>query len=276
LTSTGALAADADIARAVNALRSPRSPCLAAPGLKQLVRRPSLDRAAAQMLGGAPFEDSVWQVGYRPDTVKGFYFSGSADSAVLQRLLATAYCPSITDPELVDIGVYQREMSTWLLMAKHFAPAAGLDAGELAVRLLTLANQVRAESRRCGDQIFRRTGPVTWNEALERAAREHAQDMASSNYFGHDALDGTTPSQRIKRAGYVSLATGENIAAGQMTAEQAMEDWVKSPGHCAILMDPEFTEMGVALATNAKSKHGAYWAQEFGAPRPLVRRKDRG
>ena len=152
--------------------------------------------------------------------------------------------------------------------------AATLDRGAMGQRILALVNRARAESRRCGKVLFRRAGPVYWNEALTQAALNHSEDMAHHDYVNHHALDGSTPSQRIKRAGYAPLVTGENIAAGQMTPEEAMSDWIRSPAHCAILMDPEFTEMGVALATRARSRHGAYWTQLFGTPR--ARRKDRG
>ena len=41
----------------------------------------------------------------------------------------------------------------------------------------------------------------------------------------------------------------------------------KSPPHCANLMNPVFTEMGVAYAVDAKSAMGVYWTQSFGTPR---------
>jgi uncharacterized protein YkwD len=61
--------------------------------------------------------------------------------------------------------------------------------------------------------------------------------------------------------------TGENIAAGLMKPEEAMAAWVKSPDHCANLMNPAFTEMGVAFAVDSRSDMGVYWTQAFGAPR---------
>jgi uncharacterized protein YkwD len=60
---------------------------------------------------------------------------------------------------------------------------------------------------------------------------------------------------------------GENIAAGQRSPEDAVAGWIKSPDHCANLMNPVFTEMGAALAVNARSELGMYWTQEFGKPR---------
>jgi len=91
--------------------------------------------------------------------------------------------------------------------------------------------------------------------------------MARHNYFSHSGRDGSNPWDRIERAGYKWRSSGENIAAGQRNAEEAVAGWIKSPGHCANLMDPGFTEMGAAVAVNSRSEMGRYWAQEFGTPR---------
>ena len=60
---------------------------------------------------------------------------------------------------------------------------------------------------------------------------------------------------------------GENVATGQSTSEQVVAEWLDSPRHCANIMDGDFTEMGVAVASNAG---GVFWAQVFGAPQPSV------
>ena len=44
-------------------------------------------------------------------------------------------------------------------------------------------------------------------------------------------------------------------------------DWIKSPSHCANLMNPAYTEMGAAFAVNARSEMGVYWTQVFGTRR---------
>jgi uncharacterized protein YkwD len=67
--------------------------------------------------------------------------------------------------------------------------------------------------------------------------------------------------------GYQYRSTGENIAAGQTTPEDAMAAWLKSPEHCANLMEPAFTDMGVAYAVDPNSDMGVYWTQTFGRPR---------
>ena len=79
--------------------------------------------------------------------------------------------------------------------------------------------------------------------------------------------DGSDPAQRVQRAGYKYRSTAENIAAGQMKAVDAVADWIESPAHCANLMNPAFTDMGVAFSVERGSEMGVYWTQEFGARR---------
>jgi len=54
------------------------------------------------------------------------------------------------------------------------------------------------------------------------------------------------PLDRAKAAGYRGRQIGENIAAGQSSPNKAMASWLASPGHCANLMNPMFTQVGAA------------------------------
>jgi uncharacterized protein YkwD len=254
----------AEVADLLNHMRSAR--CAGQAGLQQFVRRPELDRAAAMALAGAPLAESIKAAGYQSVPVKGISLSGSTDRAALETLLANGYCPYIVDPGMVDMGVHQQGSTTWVLLAGEFAPARGMDEISLATRMLVLVNEARARGRNCGAQFFPAARPVVWNAVLARAARAHSEDMARNNYFGHNSRDGASPSDRVVRAGYDFRGTAENIAAGQMTPEAVMAGWISSPGHCANLMDAEYTDMGAALASNRSSQMGAYWTQVFGAP----------
>ena len=91
--------------------------------------------------------------------------------------------------------------------------------------------------------------------------------MAQYNYFSHQGRDGSSAADRLTRAGYVWKAVGENIAAGPTTPETAVDDWLRSPQHCATLMAPQFREMGVAYSVNRASESGIYWVQLFGLRR---------
>ncbi len=90
--------------------------------------------------------------------------------------------------------------------------------------------------------------------------------MHAKNYFAHNSQDGRTPTQRMQAAGYspngcsCSYAYGENLARGQRTPEEAMEDWMNSPGHRRNILSNRFDEIGIGISGN-------YWVQDFGAIR---------
>ena len=90
--------------------------------------------------------------------------------------------------------------------------------------------------------------------------------MAEHEYFDHTDRRGRGVPERARELGYRWRAIGENIAAGQGDEAAAVAGWVTSPGHCANLMDPGFTEMGAAYAVNGASRGKIYWTQVLGTP----------
>ena len=134
-----------------------------------------------------------------------------------------------------------------------------------AQRVFDLTNAARTQARTCGTTAYAAAPALTYNSLLERAAQDHAADMASKNYFSHTSLDGRKFSQRITNAGYGWRTAGENIAAGYDTPEALVQGWLQSPGHCANIMNPAFKEIGVGYSYGAASSYGHYWGQDFGA-----------
>ncbi|HBZ05376.1 MAG TPA: CAP domain-containing protein, partial [Massilia sp.] len=100
-----------------------------------------------------------------------------------------------------------------------------------------------------------------------QAAREHSSDMAAHRRFSHRGSDDSEVAQRATRVGYRWRHIGENIAAGQTSAQEAVAGWLESPGHCANLMNPDFSEMGAGYAISRARMPGfAYWTQVFAMP----------
>ena len=132
--------------------------------------------------------------------------------------------------------------------------------------VLTLINAARSQPRRCGTQAFAASPPLAPSATLARVARAHADDMAQRGYFDHTGADGSSPPERVTQGGYAWSIAGENLALGRMTAREAVDGWLASPGHCANIMDPRFTETGVALATGRARDRPTYWVQTFAAP----------
>jgi uncharacterized protein YkwD len=165
----------------------------------------------------------------------------------------------------VKIGIETRGDNVWVVFAAPFQADALKNESRVSARVLQLANEARSRPRRCGSKSFPAAPPLTLESHLTRAAREHARDMARHNMLEHTGSDGSRPDQRVTRAGYKWRTTGENIASGPTTPEEVMAGWLASPGHCENLMNPRFTEMGVAWVVDPKSESGVYWAQVFGA-----------
>ena len=57
----------------------------------------------------------------------------------------------------------------------------------------------------------------------------------------------------------------QNIAAALDRPRQIVEGWLANPGHCANLMNPQFTEAGAAYAVDPQSDAGIHWVAFFGA-----------
>lgn len=133
--------------------------------------------------------------------------------------------------------------------------------------MLEAVNVFRGEARQCGSQLFQAVSPMSWNCELKTAALNHSRDMANKNFFGHQGSDGSSAGDRMSAAGYVWSAWGENVAAGYYSVSSVMQGWIGSPGHCANLMNPNFTNLGAAKFSNPDSNYNVYWTQVFGRPR---------
>lgn len=70
--------------------------------------------------------------------------------------------------------------------------------------------------------------------------------------------------QRAQAAGFEGGFVGENIAAGQVSPQAVVQDWVESPGHCVNLMNPRYRYIGVGYVHQDGDRYGHYWVQNFG------------
>lgn len=118
-----------------------------------------------------------------------------------------------------------------------------------AARAVELVNRHRADAG---------CAPLAVDRRLVEAAQLHSEDMAVRGYLSHTTPEGVPFDERIRRAGYPTPAA-ENIARGPHSAERVVAMWMASPGHRANILNCEFTETGVGVATD-----GWYWTQTFG------------
>ncbi|KPX59099.1 hypothetical protein ALQ57_04941 [Pseudomonas amygdali pv. hibisci] len=210
--------------------------------------------------------DALKASGYQAVTVRTIRLAGAQSAGEAFGMLEKRYCGALLDPQYADIGI-TRERGDWrVVLAKPLIDESLEDARSAGRILLAQVNAARAKPRMCGKQPFPSARPLSWNTTLETAAQGHSQSMASENYFTHRGFDNDSPADRARAAGYGGRQIGENIAAGQSTVSKAMASWLASPGHCANLMNPMFTEVGAAYATATNADYGVYWTMLFGAP----------
>jgi uncharacterized protein YkwD len=258
----------ADLYGEIGRLRAGEGRCTSAVRLAPLRRQAALEQAARDLARGDTLEHSVAAAGYRPTRTSFFSISGEGVGKRAAQLLADrGDCRQLMDTAMTEVGIYVDSGELRVVLAAPFAPAVGESEQAAGQRVLDLINQARATPRVCGNRKYNAARPLRWNDRLAAASLAHAEDMARGNYFSHTGRDGSNPAQRVERAGYRYRSIGENIAGGQLKPEDAVAGWLKSPPHCANLMNGAYSEMGVAYAVNSKSEMGVYWAQEFGAPR---------
>lgn len=124
-----------------------------------------------------------------------------------------------------------------------------------------LLNRLRADGYTCpnGQSYAPNPEPLQFDCRLWRAAQLHSQDMADSGYFSHYSQDGRSPWDRSEAQGI--SANGENIAAGFASAQDTLEQWKNSDGHCRNMMKPNHKLFAVGYAFNGDSRYRHYWTQ---------------
>jgi uncharacterized protein YkwD len=251
--------------RALNDLRQRGCDGRPAPA-KALRENARLSNAAARIASGSKLDSALQAADYRATRAAQITLSGYSSNAALAQGAIAASCSEMSQDDLSEVGFYQRGTQTWVVLAVPFSPPVEAQEGDAQAQVLALVNEARARARRCGSESFSAARPLRFSATLQSISAAHAADMARHSYFEHTGRDGSRVSDRASRAGYPWRAIGENIASGQTTADIAVQGWLKSPGHCANIMSPDFSEMGAAFAVNPKSSAGIYWVQVFGTP----------
>jgi uncharacterized protein YkwD len=227
---------------------------------------PRLSAAAGRVAEGAPLANALKAASYRSPRTTLISLSGYAGAPAIAQGAANHACQTVMDAEFQEMGFFAKGPQVWIVLATPFLPPLAADKEQIEARVLYLVNQARSQARHCGSEALAAAQPVRLNARLHSASAAHAEDMARYSYFSHTGRDGFHVSERANRTGYVWRAIGENIASGQMNADVAVQGWLKSPTHCANLMMPSYTEMGLAFAVNPQSDGGVYWVQVFGLP----------
>lgn len=199
--------------------------------------------------------------------------------AIVLVLPATLLAPHSAASATADTDVYtvQPGDSLWKISVKYqvglseiisanpqFAnPNLIYPGDKVTVPLFSATKSVEEEVVRLVNVERAKNGlkPLTANWQLARVARYKSVDMRDKGYFSHTSPTYGSPFDMMKSFNISYSAAGENIAAGQTTAQAVMDSWMNSPGHRQNILSPNFSEIGVGYCTGGSYRY--YWTQMF-------------
>jgi uncharacterized protein YkwD len=170
-------------------------------------------------------------------------------AAVVAALLVVAACADDDGP---DAG--NDEPSATAPAGTDPAGTAPLDGAtpeeQIAVDLFERANDERRE---------RGLEPLEWNEELAQLAREWSQEMSATGEFQHRDIDLDLIEEFDGLTGL-----GENIftSTAPVPSGRAHEGWMRSPGHRANLLSPDWDRLGIGVVCTDDGS--VYATQNFG------------
>lgn len=106
---------------------------------------------------------------------------------------------------------------------------------------------------------------LQWDPRAAAAAQRHISERAGRGRLTHTGKNGSNVGERLRDAGLYWTDVGENIAAGQRTAEAVVKAWFESPGHRENMLDPDYTVCGVGSANVADGS--VWWCVVFARAR---------
>ncbi len=157
---------------------------------------------------------------------------------------------------------------TSMITGGGVATGTSMTAGELAMAddVLGIVNAERAQ---------RGLSTLEWDTQVAQVAYDHCiyqEGISTITHDGPGACVTNLPTtdcllQRLIAGGigqFTISLWGENVARGQQTPDEVMcgtFSWMLSAGHCANILEPTYTHVGIAVRVGAAE--GPYWTQVF-------------
>jgi uncharacterized protein YkwD len=136
-------------------------------------------------------------------------------------------------------------------IALRFRVANAPPRPDLEARMLELVN---------GEREAAGLRPLRADPETTPVARGHSRDMFARSYFSHVSPDGKDLGDRMQQARVGYLSAGENLALAP-TLSSAHNGLMRSPGHRANILRPQFGRLGVGVLDGGR--HGLMVTQVF-------------
>ena len=169
------------------------------------------------------------------------------------------YAPHLLrEPMVIGITIVVAVLFGVQLLYSVALPNSNFFAVVLPSVVFELTNTERATAK---------IGGLTISPLLTAGAEAKANDMATKSYFAHTSPDGKTPWYWFGEVGYRFTYAGENLAVHFNDSETVENAWLNSPGHRANILNPNFTEIGIATAQGIyQGVLTTFIVEEFGRP----------
>ena len=128
------------------------------------------------------------------------------------------------------------------------------DTANIQFRILDGVNALRAASG---------AGQVRLSAELNAAAATHSRDMSIQNRPWHFGSDGSSPLDRVARAGYLCSLLGENISETYESELETLSAWMQQPDTRDVILDPRANDLGFSWFQEPNGK--IWWTMILGA-----------
>ena len=129
------------------------------------------------------------------------------------------------------------------------------DTAKIQFRVLDSINTLRSA---------RGAQTMALSSELNAAALTHSRDMAVQNRPWHFGSDGSSPLDRVRRAGYSGRMLGENISETYESELETLSAWMEMPDQREVLLDPRARDLGIAWFQEPNGK--IWWTLITGQP----------
>lgn len=109
------------------------------------------------------------------------------------------------------------------------------DTAKIQFRVLDSINALRSAAGQA---------PLQLNSQLTAAAATHSRDMSVQNRPWHFGSDGSSPLDRVARAGYTGKLIGENISETYEDETTTLSAWMDLPQTRDVILDPDARNLG--------------------------------
>ncbi|NTW27046.1 MAG: hypothetical protein HGA36_01855 [Candidatus Moranbacteria bacterium] len=163
--------------------------------------------------------------------------------------------------KISHLKVISAETAVCLMLMAVFSASFAQASDITSETVINLVNKARESAN---------VATLKRNDLLEQAAKNKANDMIENDYFAHISPEGKSPWFWIDGVGYDYRFAGENLAINFTNAKDEQQAWMDSELHRKNILNPDYTEIGVAVKDGVIDGHKTTVAvQMFGTQFPV-------